>query len=453
MTDRSDGPNGPTAVARRDPLLPNAAIVARREYRERVRSRLYLASTVVLMLLALGVALTPILVRYVDSQTVTRLAIVAEEPGLAERAVGIVDSVLNSRPQDADPERWQKPFLVELAESRSAAAAALARGRVAGVLEIERLPDGQIDAVYRSEGLPDATRVQLVQIAVFGLGVLDWTANLPEGSELAAFRTPSFDLESANAPTVDGRTVDAQELASRSFLGTVFIVLMFISILIYGMWVATGVATEKSSRVMELMISAASPRQLIIGKVLGIGGAGLTQYIAIAIPALAVLAFQDRIAEAVLGPVGAAAGPAGGLTPGLLAGYGALFLLGFTLYAFVYAAVGSFVSRPDDLQTLSLPLSLVAMTGYLAALPILIGGGGAVSRLASFVPPFSPFAMLARLMVGRVEPWEVAVAVVLLVVVTLGVAVVAIRMYSAGVLLYGQRPGLRAFLAAARRAG
>ena len=120
---------------------------------------------------------------------------------------------------------------------------------------------------------------------------------------------------------------------------------------------------------MELMISAASSRQLVIGKVLGIGGAGLTQYVAIALPALLVLAFQDRIAAAVLGPAGASGTPITGLTGGLLLAYGTFFLLGFALYAFVYAAVGSFVSRPDDLQTLSLPLSLLAMVGYLGALP------------------------------------------------------------------------------------
>lgn len=440
-------------MRRRDTLLPNAGIVARREFRERVRSPLYVASTVVLMILALGVSLTPTVIRYLDRQTVTRIAIVSEDVALAERAVGIVDGVLNSRPEGADPETWRKPFLIERAASTTAADRALDRGSVAGVLALGRGADGQIDATYRTQGLPDGTRTQLVQIAVFGLGVLDWTANLPADSQLGAFRTPGFNLESTTAPTVDGRPVSAQEIASRSFLGTVFIVLMFISILIYGMWVATGVATEKSSRVMELMISAASPRQLIIGKVLGIGGAGLTQYLAIAIPALVVLAFQDRIAEAILGPGGAAGAPVAGLTAPLLLGYGTLFLLGFTLYAFVYAAVGSFVSRPDDLQTLSLPLSLIAMTGYLASLPILIGGGGALSTLASFVPPFSPFAMLARIMVGRVEAWEIALAVGLLVVATAIVAVVAIRMYSAGVLLYGQRPGLRAFVAAARRAG
>jgi len=232
----------------------------------------------------------------------------------------------------------------------------------------------------------------------------------------------------------------------------VFIVLMFITILIYGMWVATGVATEKSSRVMELMISAASPRQLLFGKVVGIGGAGLTQYTAIAIPAVVVLAFQDQIAYAVLGATGAGL-PIGGLTIGLLLAYGAFFLMGFALFAFVYAAVGSFVSRPDDLQTLSLPLSLIAMGGYLSALIVLLSGGGFVGRVASFVPPFSPFAMLARLMVSSVQPWEVALSVAILLVTIAAVALATVRIYATGVLLYGQRPGLRRFIAAARHAG
>jgi hypothetical protein len=80
------------------------------------------------------------------------------------------------------------------------------------------------------------------------------------------------------------------------------------------------------------------------------------------------------------------------------------FLLGFTLFALIYAAMGSFVSRPDDLQTLSLPLSLLAVLGYLSAIGALSGGGGTWTRIASFLPPFSPFVMLARLMVAAVEP-------------------------------------------------
>jgi ABC-2 type transport system permease protein len=137
----------------------------------------------------------------------------------------------------------------------------------------------------------------------------------------------------------------------------------------------------------------------------------------------------------------------------LLAGYGVFFLLGFGLFALIYAAMGSFVSRPDDLQTLSLPLSLVAIVGYLSAIVALGGGGGAWVRIASFVPPFSPFVMLARVMVAAVQPWELALSIGLLVAAIAVVTVVATRMYAAGVLLYGQRPGVRAFVAAARRVG
>jgi ABC-2 type transport system permease protein len=123
------------------------------------------------------------------------------------------------------------------------------------------------------------------------------------------------------------------------------------------------------------------------------------------------------------------------------------------LFALIYAAMGSFVSRPDDLQTLSLPLSLVAMVGYLTAIVALGGGAqGTWVTIASYRPPFSPFVMLARMMITRVEPWQIGLSIGLLLAAIAVVAVAATRMYAAGVLLYGTRPGLRAFVAAARKA-
>jgi ABC-2 type transport system permease protein len=445
MTDGSAG--------RHDPLLPNAGIVARREYRDRVRSPFFVASTVLLMALALGVGLAPIAIRYMDRHTVTRIAVVADDQELGIRAIAVTDSLLNTPPGAVDAAAWEKPYLVELATDLPAANDALARGDLGGIMIVARQPSGQLDVTFRTEGPADGVRSQLVGFAAIAVGILDWTATLPPGSQLEQFQTPLFRTESTNAPTEGGRRIDPQEAASRGFLGVVFVVLLFLSVIIYGMWVATGVAAEKSSRVMELMISAASPRQLLTGKVLGIGAAGLTQYVAIAVPALVVVALQDRIAVALLGPTAAAAAPIVGLTPGLLLGYGLFFLLGFTLFALIYAAMGSFVSRPDDLQTLSLPLSLLAMVGYLTAVVALSGGAGAWTTIASFVPPFSPFVMLARLMVGQVRPWEIGVSVALLLVAIVVVAFAAARMYEAGVLLYGQRPSFRAFVAAARRAG
>ncbi len=439
-------------MARDEPLLPNAGIVARREYVDRVRSPLFRISTLVLMALAVGVALTPIVIRYLDRSTVDRIAIIADEERLAVGTIAAADGIMNVPPPGVAAGEWTPPYRIERATDRDLAIQQLAAGRLDGIIEVVRLDDDSLDVTYHTAGPPDGVRSQLAGFTALSVAILDWTSSLPPGSTDGTFRTPTFNTAPLGGPTEGGRQVDAVVIASRGFLGTVFLILMFITILIYGMWVATGVATEKSSRVMELMISAASPRQLLVGKVLGIGGAGLTQYVAIATPAVLVLAFQDDIARALLGPGGAGL-PTGGLTIGLLGAYGVFFLLGFALFALIYAAVGSFVSRPDDLQTLSLPLSLVAMAGYLSALVVLLGGGGVLGRLASFIPPFSPFAMLARLMVSDVQPWEVALSVTILLVTIALVSVVTVRIYATGVLLYGQRPGLRGFIAAARRTG
>ena len=440
-------------MARRDPLMPNAGIVARREYRDRVRSPMFIFSTILLIGVALVVTLAPIAIRYMDRASVTRIAVVAQDEELAIRAIGVADSLLNIPPDGVDQATWKRPFVVERAGDAASAAADLNSGEIGGVMTVQRLPSGQIDVAYTTNGPADGVRSQLVGFAAIAIGIIDWTSSLPEDSQLGAFVTPQFHVESTNVATEGGIALSPQAVASRSFLGVVFIVLMFMTVIIYGMWVATGVAAEKSSRVMELMISAASPRQLLAGKVAGIGAAGLTQYVAIVVPALVVLALQDPIAEAVLGPAWAAGTPMVGLTPGLLLGYGVFFLLGFTLFALIYAAMGSFVSRPDDLQTMSLPLSFVAIAGYLSAIAALSGGGGTWTIIASFVPPLSPFVMLARLMIGAVPPWQVALSIGILLVTIVFVALVATRMYAAGVLLYGQRPGVRAFIAAARRAG
>ena len=439
-------------MAGRDPILPNAGIIARREYRDRTRSPLFVVSTIVLAALAMMAALAPIGIRTIDRQTVTRIAIVSSDADLATRAVAVADSVLNVPPAGVTDANFKHPYAVEVATDVDSAQARLAAGRLGGVLLVERLASGQIDVALRTFESPNSARSQILSVAAFGIGVIDWNARLPPSTgDRPDFHIPVYHVETLNTAIEGNKPIDAQQAASRGFLGIVFVVLLFITIVIYGMWVATGVAAEKSSRVMELMISAASPRQMLTGKVVGIGAAGLTQYLAIAGPAIILLAFQDRIAEAALGPDWAEGTQLIGLTPALLAGYGVFFLLGFTLFALIYAAMGSFVSRPDDLQTLSLPLSLVAMVGYLTAIVALGGAGGTWVTIMSFLPPFSPFVMLARIMVSAVEPWEVAVSVVLLIVAIAVVAVVATRMYAAGVLLYGQRPGLRAFVSAARR--
>jgi ABC-2 type transport system permease protein len=432
--------------ARRDPLLPNTWIVARREYVERVRSRLFVVSTLVLATLAVVVAFMPILLKAVDSGTTTRVAVVASDRALAERSIAIMEGVLNTQARAAGAD--VQPYAFSAAASPESALDDVQWGRVDAALIAERAADGSIDfTFYTGEGVgPD--RAQLIGVGTLAVAILDWTSsNTVVGQQ---FQIPTLDVIAAGGPSAGGTPISNAEFTSRRVVGIVFVVLIFLLIVVYGMWVAAGVVAEKTSRVMELIVAAASPAQLLIGKVAGIGAAGFTQYACVLAPAVLALVLQDQIATSLFGEGDSIAPSVQALSPGLLAAYAVYFVLGFVLYGCIYAAAGSLVSRPEDLQTISLPLSLIAVVGYMIAVLSLSGGMPVLMRIASFVPFWSPFVMTTRLAVSRVEPAELLLSVAILVV-TIGIGLVlATRVYAAGVLLYGQRPGLRAVLRAIR---
>jgi len=422
----------------------NALLIARREYLDRVPTRTFLAATLILAVVAVGLALAPIGLRYLDRGSVTRVGIVAVEPGVRANATLILDGMLNRAPAGVDPDSWTKPYAFVPVASAQDAVAAVDGGKLRGVLTIVRAADGGLDFSYRTSASADGVTSQIMSYAAFGVGILD---------SGASFRPPSYEVISTTGPIDAGRPIDPQQIATRSILATILIVLIFVTLTVYGMWVATSVASEKSTRVMELLISAATPRELLIGKVVGVGGAGLTQYGAILVPAAIVVVFQDRIAGFLLGPapLGAEA-PLAGLTLPILGAFLLFFLLGFVLYALLYAAAGSLVSRQEDVQQLALPLSLISMASYIAAAVGLSSIGSVFVVVLSFIPFSSPFVMLARIMLGRVEPWEVALSAAILAGSSLLILQLASRIYATGVLLYGQRPGPRAFIRAARSA-
>jgi ABC-2 type transport system permease protein len=427
----------------RGSLVANSWLIARREFRERVRSRLFGVSTVLLALLAVVVALTPILIKVVDRGTTTTIAVVSDDQQLNDNAIRIIGGLLNGERREGQP----PPYTLVPVASSSPIAQLISDGAYDGALIGGRTADGQLTFQLLTGERLGTEKVQLIQVGAFAVGIFDFVAkNGRNGSPLPGWATAAVGGAGASA-----RPIEASEYAGRRIVGVVFVVLIFITLVIYGMWVAAGVVAEKTSRVMELLISAASAEELVIGKVVGIGFAGLVQYIAILVPALATLLLQDRIAIALLGSSSGLDVSIGVLTPGLLAAYGGFWVLGFILYALIYAAAGSLVSRAEDLQVLALPLSIIAIGGYLQAVMALSGGINGFIRVASYVPFWSPFVMLTRLTVGRVEPWELVLAFGLLVASIPIVGVIAVRVYSAGVLLYGQRPGARAILGAILR--
>jgi ABC-2 type transport system permease protein len=433
MTEPRDG------EGRSEPLFPNTGIIARREYAALVRSRLFVISTLVLTALAMFIAVLPIAAKLVDRESRTTVAIVAPDEELAQRSMAVLKGILDQSGGDFD--------LVAVPDEAEAIARVGNRELDAAIVGVRR-PSGQLGFSFHLGETMGQQQIAALSVGVFGVAVLDYSARNP----VVGFQTPDVEVFRAVGSDAGGsQRFDASAFASRLIVGAVFGFLIFITIVIYGMWVAQGVVAEKASRVMELLISAASTRQLVLGKAIGIGLAGASQTTIVLAPALVLLAAEDVLARLILGQGVGLASSMSSLSPGMLLAFAGFYVLGFALYSLIYAAAGSLVSRPEDLQIIALPLSIVAIAGYGMGLLALTGGITGFIRVASYVPFWSPFVMLTRLSVGRVETWELLLSVGLLVATIAVVAVVAIRIYAAGVLLYGQRPGFRAYVQAARR--
>jgi ABC-2 type transport system permease protein len=196
---------------------------------------------------------------------------------------------------------------------------------------------------------------------------------------------------------------------------------------------------------MEVIHNAATPFQLLAGKILGVGGLALMQYVLVLVAGIAGVLLQAPLAEQLIGSGEGVSLPPG-LTPGILALLVVYGVLGFALYAVLYAAAGSLVSRQEDVNQAVMPMTLVATAGYLVATYSatgLIDVRGEWLAVAAQVPFLSPFLMLSRILGGQAAAWEVALSVALLIAAIVAAVWIAARIYRAGVLLYGQRPGIR----------
>ena len=236
-------------------------------------------------------------------------------------------------------------------------------------------------------------------------------------------------------------------MVGRDMLAFGMTILIFMIIIMYGNWIAMSVVEEKSSRVMEVVLNAASPFQLLTGKVLGVGAVAFTQYAAVVLAGVVALLVQGPVADTILGTAGTATELPEGLTIGLLLFFGIYGVLGFLIYATLYAAAGSLVSRMEDINAAVMPMTLVSTGGYLigvyAAMGLLDIQSGWVTALSQ-VPFVSPFMMIGRVASGAAEPWEIVLSIALLLASIVAALWIAARIYRAGVLLYGQRPGIRA---------
>ena len=207
-------------------------------------------------------------------------------------------------------------------------------------------------------------------------------------------------------------------------------VLLFMAIAFYGGFVVTGVVEEKSSRVVEVLLSRLRPTELLGGKVIGIGLVGLAQFALVAGSALVALSLSRN----TLVPEAA---------PSTIGWVVFWFVMGYAFYSVLYATVGSLVSRQEDAQSIQFPVTAVLLIGYIWAFAIVDAPNSPLAIVGFLLPPTAPMVMTIRMGEGGVPAWQVVLSVAVMVATVYGLVQLAGRIYTGAVLRIGRRVRLR----------
>lgn len=233
------------------------------------------------------------------------------------------------------------------------------------------------------------------------------------------------------------------------FYTYIMIFALYMVILLYGQMVATNVATEKSSRAMELLITSARPTSMMFGKVIASCIAGLIQLVCIFGSAFVCFNLNkdywgdNMIVSSIFD-----------MPLDLLLYMLLFFMLGFFIYAFMYGAVGSTASKLEDINTSVMPITMLFIVAFFVVMFSMSSGNvdNVIMKICSYIPFTSPMAMFTRIAMSTVAPWEIIISVAILMGSVAAVGVLAAKIYRVGVLLYGTTPKLSSVLKSIRKA-
>lgn len=233
-----------------------------------------------------------------------------------------------------------------------------------------------------------------------------------------------------------------QQTEEKSASGNVFAMMLMSIVLFYAIYfcayqVSSSITTEKTSKIIETLVTSTSPKTIVLGKTIGIGVVGLAQMIVITGAALisAKAFLEPELLENVL--------DMSNITPYLGIMTAIYFILGYLSYALLYALTGSTVSKPEDIQSANSPVAILAVIGFYLSYFTMMNPTSELNVFASLFPISSPFCMPFRIMMGLASKTDVIMSIAILFVTIIVIAHVAIKIYSNAILNYGTKMGIR----------
>jgi ABC-2 type transport system permease protein len=382
-------------------------LVARREVLERGRSRAFLISLVLTVVFILAGIFLPKLIGGTDQAH--KLGVVGTPPAGFETALAATSAQADIKVN------------VESVPDVAAGEARLKDGTLDGMLVVPTTTNGSAELVVKQRDNTSFAQVVGAAWSASSAGQVLTEAGVDPATVAAASKPPDLRELEPSDPNRDTAFIFAN----------VGVILLFIAIFTFGTWVLTGVVEEKQSRVVEVVLSTVQARDLLVGKVLGIGLLGLVQLIIIVVFGLTFGTITGRF---TLPPT---TGPAVAML--LL-----WFMIGYALYSTALGVLGALASRMEEASNASSPVSIVASLSYVFALLVAVQDpDGTAARIATFVPPVSPMIVPLRAALGAIEPWEIVLAVVINLAAIWLLLEFGGRVYSGAVLQTAGRMKLR----------
>jgi ABC-2 type transport system permease protein len=407
-------------------------LVIKREYSTRVKTKGFVIGTLVVPLIGIATVLLVAFLASHRSDQVVRIAIVDNAGGLAETAVRSLKGTLaNGKPQ----------FTVSESVDRPPSPTAVQQGLRT------RINSGALDAyLVIPADLSQSFELHTRNPGNFAV-LAPLTAAVNQALIEARLRARGIHVEDVNeiARAADLKVIkvsqSGESVERGQTLGVAIglVILLYMSLLMYGIITMRSVLEEKTTRTMEVLISSVRPFELLAGKILGVAGVAFTQFL-IWIVSLGLLLSYGSVMAAMFNPDSSF--PAIRLPASLLVWVVLFFFGGYFLYSAMFAAIGAACSTEQDaaqLQWLAMgPLVFTMMVYWM----VLSDPSSTISIVLSEIPFFAPVLMPLRISVQTVPIWQAALSVVLLLLATLGVMYASAKVYRIGVLMYGKRPTL-----------
>ena len=406
--------------------------IIRREYLENVRRKSFVVSTLLVPVIMAAFFVLPVVFALFVPDRQYRVTVVDQVGGVgSEIAVALVDTLKSG----------ELKYAVEVID---ASGDRFAPEREAGIAAVQR-GDVDIAVAIPSTVLTDG-KAEYVTRETRNFNIFErFTDVVSEAVVARRLAAEGFDFTRVKALTEPvememSRVSATGEVEEKNFLAEyglvfVFVMILYMATLSWGITISRSVIEEKSSRVIEVLLSSLTPRDLMMGKLIGVGLAGLTQ---LAIWAAFGLALSGYAAASAVGMLASMSIP-----PAVFAYLIVYFLLGFLLYSALFMVVGSACSTEQDAQQFQGLITLPMIVPLMTLMLLIQNPGSGLAVTLSMIPLFAPMMMLARIILLEPPMWQILLSMALLLVTIFFSITFAARIFRVGILLYGKRPNLR----------